>query len=259
MDQSQNPCFSILIHYPSQRYTIGLSQKEGLDYQNGSITSINYHCINEFNCVKCNIKTKEMIIGKQEGNELSFQEVNPIDFIPNAVLDINGKGLRWEGSSYKGKPFGYGCIFADTNTVVYKGFMIENQKCCYGKQFYPDSDSIEYCGCFWNNQRHGYGMLFDRSGKLLFEGVFHLGSIPQPCVHIRDNNDDIVHRMIEELIIDERSMNDHDTSISFDGFPNLKRIAVGSHSCNSISSITLSSSDIYVIIHVIFLIYHRFQ
>lgn len=236
------------MHYTSKKYTIGLSQKEGLDYQNGWIMSINYHCINEFQYVKCNIETKEVRIGKQDGNELSIQEVNSVDFIPNAVLDIDDQGLRWEGSSYKGKAFGYGCIFADTNNVVYKGFMIDNKKCCYGEQFYAGLDTIEYCGCFWNNQRHGYGMLFDRSGNLLFEGVFHLGSIPQLCITIQDNDDDSIHRMIEELIIDERSMNDHDSSISFNGFVNLRRIAVGSHSCNSISSISLSSNHLHAII-----------
>lgn len=116
---------------------------------------------------------------------------------------MDDQGLRWEGSSIGGKPFGFGCLYNDENRCIYQGFMIQGKKECYGLDFYTDCSSVEYCGNFLNGMRYGMGSLYDRKGNLLYKGMWTSNSIPYQSNLDIEQVSQIheIHYLVEELRI----------------------------------------------------------
>ena len=91
--------------------------------------------------------------------------------INSIIIDLNENGVRWEGSVLDGIPFGYGEIYNEDNNKIYKGFMFEGMKVCYGSEFYGDVEIVEYEGDYYKNMRYGYGRLYDKKNELIYEGI----------------------------------------------------------------------------------------
>lgn len=83
-------------------------------------------------------------------------------------LDVNGK--RWEGGVKDGKPFGWGVLYDGEGKKEYEGFMMNNVKQCYGKEFFEDIERVQYEGCYYCNQRFADGILYDRNGDIEYKG-----------------------------------------------------------------------------------------
>ena len=172
-------------------------------------------------------------------------------------MDISNEGIRLEGSCLNGSPFGPVCLMNESNELIYRGVMIRDKKECFGIDFYPDLNEIEYIGCYYNNDRHGFGMLYDRNGELLYEGDFLRGSSKFETSVILQGIDDIdieedemdddsgndddddgsleivngfedtsVHNLIHELVIEEYYGNEFYGDLLLCGFANLERLVV---------------------------------
>ena len=76
--------------------------------------------------------------------------------------------------------------------------------------------NVEYCGCYWNDQRHGFGMLFDRKGELVYQGGFVFGrNVYETIVTVKSiESDKIVNCFTHEFVIGEGCGNRLSTSIS---------------------------------------------
>ena len=111
------------------------------------------------------------------------------------------------GRSSYDNPFGYGSLYNSSNELIYRGVMINDKKECFGIDFFSGLNQIEYIGCYYNNERHGFGKLYDRKGELMYEGDWMFGSNDydknQNVILKNIDNDRIVHRFIHELVIDE--------------------------------------------------------
>ena len=87
-----------------------------------------------------------------------------------AVLDLDRRGRRWEGPVCCSLPWGWGMLFDENDHLLYLGYMIGNQKVCYGTMYYPDIERESYYGMIHNNRKHGIGKLVDRLGRVEKDG-----------------------------------------------------------------------------------------
>ena len=60
-----------------------------------------------------------------------------------------------------GFPFGYGNVYNEDNNLIYSGVVFKGKKVCFGEEFYPDTETVEYRGVFVNDLRHGKGCIYD--------------------------------------------------------------------------------------------------
>ena len=81
--------------------------------------------------------------------------------------------------------------------------MFQGKKVCYGEEYYPESNTIEYCGNFVNGLRHGWGCTYDKEGNLLYEGYWVFGRNDNFDLIIDNNCEDdsvIIYYQIKVII-----------------------------------------------------------
>ena len=92
------------------------------------------------------------------------------DELKEEVMKEDCVGNQWEGGVRNGKPFGYGVMYDEEGRKEYEGFMMNNVKQCYGKEFFEDIERVQYEGCYYCNQRFADGILYDRNGDIEYKG-----------------------------------------------------------------------------------------
>ena len=224
-------------------YQIGLSgnnyvEKEGAVYshseqmENGLIRVI--ECDLENKCMKVRTQSEN-----GEWNELELNNLKERD-----TIDLNDKGMRWEGTSLNGSPFGYGSIYNEDNNLIYEGFMFERMKVCYGKEFYGDSglNIVEYEGNYYQNKRFGYGELFDKKKKVVYEGEWINNNPIEKRSIVFDEviKEEEFHFGIKEITIGNKCQYNGDTLI-IKGLGHLKRIIIGDDCMDSVTRFELKS------------------
>lgn len=107
------------------------------------------------------MNTKEVRICGKERNESEFIPIRISNRETDYVIDISNDGLRWEGPCVNQPLFSNGSLYKSLNELIYRGLIVDDSKDCFGIDSYPDLDIIEYCGCNWNNRRHGFCLLHD--------------------------------------------------------------------------------------------------
>ena len=50
--------------------------------------------------------------------------------------------------------------------------MMDGVKTCFGIEYYSDTRRIKYDGCYYNNDRFGRGVLYDRNGAINYQGLW---------------------------------------------------------------------------------------
>lgn len=147
-----------------------------------------------------------------------------------ATIDLSSKGDRWEGSCLDGVPYGYGCLFDEFNNLIYKGYMIDGKKVCFGEDYY-DNGVLHYCGTFMDNYRHGYGSMYDKRGDLLYEGEWAFDQNDTLDITVSNDcmDDGMIHNMVDELVIGDDCYNNLKELI-ISNYPNLTIVRVGSRS-----------------------------
>lgn len=151
--------------------------------------------------LECNISEKIMRI---QVVIMRWIKKCKFNIVENDIIDLSDNGERWEGSSFKSLPFGYGSLYDSNNRLRYDGYMFEGKKVCFGTEFYDDGNTVEYKGNFMNNLRHGNGIMYDKEGSIVFEGFWHFGSgafqwiIPSKC-----SDRSLFTDSVKELIVED--------------------------------------------------------
>ena len=125
---------------------------------------------NSIRVIECDIEEKWMKVASRVKECSEWIEMNLNGLQRYDTIDLNEKGDRWEGASLEGIPFGYGCEYNSENQLIYKGFVFEGMKVCYGIVFYGDIGIVEYEGGFYKGNRYGNGKLYDKKNELIYEG-----------------------------------------------------------------------------------------
>lgn len=149
-------------------------------------------------------------------------------------IDVNAEGKRWEGSVRNGLPCGYGILYGEQGRKRYEGFMMDGMKCCYGKEYYDDIEVVEYEGCFFDNERFGYGICYDRNG-----GILRKGSDPARMSSQSNCDGTIINSFTESLEIRGSSYKTV-KSLILSPFHHLKRIVIGDNCFGCVRSFVLN-------------------
>ena len=239
-------CISRITNIHYNKYYTGVLEQQGLVISKQWINSISKLKDKSIQQVDFNLKTKEVRISKKDRNEYENISSSISNMESVSMIDVSNDGLRWEGDCSNNSPLGYGSLYNNDNELIYRGVMIGDKKECFGIDFYPGLDIVEYIGCYWNNERHGFGMLYDRKGELVYEGDFICGSSVYDKNVILKNldNDNNVHSLIHELVIDEECGNDYEGDLRLCGFVNLERIVVKKNSFQNVNSLEISDNSV---------------
>ena len=66
-------------------------------------------------------------------------------------------------------------IYDGEGNRIYSGFVFEGKKVGFGEEYFADTHTVDYCGNFMNDKRHGWGSTYDKNGNKLFEGDWRCG------------------------------------------------------------------------------------
>ena len=155
------------------------------------VTKVN----DEFVMMECKRSDNSVILLKRKTVVDDYAMVDENEIERSVKKTISDDGSRWEGDWYAEKPFGFGSIYDGEGNRVYSGFMFDGKKVVYGTEFFVDTHTVDYCGNFWNNQRHGRGSCYDRNGNKLYEGDWRCGrndSFEDKIVINNDNCEDVI-------------------------------------------------------------------
>ena len=173
--------------------------------QKGDI--VNYYSLNHNGHLiklECNLQTHEMRTFKKIPNTNKFVALphNKID--GNDRIEIYEEGDRWEGDTFNGIPFGYGHFYDDEGNRMYSGFLYKGKKVGYGTEYFADTHTVDYCGHFMNDKRHGWGVSYDRNGTKLYEGEWRFGfnHYSKYTITRGKENTEVFSLDIQELVIE---------------------------------------------------------
>ena len=209
---------------------------------------------NTIQIIECDTQDNSMIVKTRMKSNPFWTETDLNELCKHDIIDLSENGERWEGTSLKGQPFGYGCIYNENNQLIYAGFMFEGMKVCCGKNFYGDCGFEEYVGCFYKNMRHGYGKLSDKKKEVIYEGEWVYNQpleLSTICINEMIKEDSI-HYKIQDLLIEDDCKCDL-TRVILNGFHHLERLRIGMRNfmkadlfiieeCNKLKEIDIGSN-----------------
>ena len=131
---------------------------------------------------------------------------------------------------------------------IYVGFMFEGKKVGFGTEYFADTHTVDYCGNFVNDERHGRGISYDRNGNVLYEGEWRCGrnDFEEDVVVVEDNcKEDClkIHNLIKELEIGEECLNDWKDDLLIENYPNLEKIIVKNNSLQNLKSLKICNCE----------------
>lgn len=188
----------------------------GIDAGNPSLR-ITAECVNQLFLSESNtfiliqVSTYEKVMkvfSSRKGKEWSELRYN--NYCSDSTIDLTPDGERWEGPSLSGIPFGFGTIYDEYNRLIYRGYVYNYKRVCYGTFYYGDLGSVEYEGNICQDLRHGFGTYYSRCGKCIYSGkwlndnpvVDYCVSTPSYCENLL-----IVNSLVEEITVGTDSYN----------------------------------------------------
>ena len=142
----------------------------------------------------------------------------------SGCIDLDANGRRWEGGTDDERPFGQGILYNENGMKEYEGFIWDEAKTCYGKEYYPDISQIRYNGCYKNNQRFGKGILYDRKGTIEYNGLWRSDEPYSPSL-----DGQILNNRTEFFFITGYGFNRVSSFVLPQWFHKLRRIVIGYH------------------------------
>ena len=171
--------------------------------------------------IEGDLKSYEMSLYKNELKERTNGE--------NGCIDLDVSGRRWEGGVMDGKPFGYGVLYNEEGRKEYEGFMMGEMKCLYGKEYYDDIERVEYAGCFFDGNRFGKGIEYDRNEVIVYNGLWRDNDR-----YTSDYKKEVIDNRMKSLTIAKGSNYDMNTFTLSPVLGSLKRIEIGYNSMDRI-------------------------
>ena len=178
---------------------------------------------NSIRVIECDIEEKWMKVKSRVGKCSEWNEMNLNNLQRGDIIDLNEKGERWEGNSLEGIPFGYGCEYNSENQLIYKGFMFEGMKVCYGIVFYGDIGIVEYEGGFYKGMRYGNGKLYNKKDELIYGGEWYMHNAINERRRIVKEED--IHFGLEEIVITNKWISNF-KRVRFINYPYLKKLVI---------------------------------
>ena len=206
---------------------------------------------NSIRVIECDIEEKWMKVASRVKECSKWIEMNLNGLQGSDIIDLNENGDRWEGDSLEGIPFGYGCEYNCENQLIYKGFVFEGMKVCYGIVFYGDIGIVEYEGGFYKGMRYGNGKLYDKKNVLIYEGEW-ANNNPFELYSLRIENElkeEDIHYDLEELEIGENCCNEL-KCFKLIGFAHLKKLIFHKNSLKNLNSLVISNNNELEIIEI---------
>ena len=167
------------------------------------------------------------VFGNHQFGHISYNEEEQSTRVEEGIVDLD-HGSRFEGlvlsDEKEGKigiPFGYGEMYDDDGSLVYKGIMINWKRFGYGTS-YHDNGLIEYEGYWCDDNRFGIGKVYDRSGKFVKE-CFWINGIESDIDYEGDGSEPLNMGMKHLTLTDNCVLVDWDVS----WFLNLESIEIG--------------------------------
>ena len=242
-----------------KKYTLGIFKKHKQIVEENGIIHYYTSWNNTDMLARMNKNTNRMELFKIEKDAEDFSPLSDKEKDSNNIIKISEDGSRWEGDCYFGKPFGFGSFYDGQGNRIYTGFAFDGKKVGYGEEYFADSHSLDYCGYFLNNKRHGWGCSYDRNGNKLFEGEWRCGNndfttkveIQEGC----ENDSTSIHNLLVELIIGKQNFNTWEVDLEIDNYYNLKTIHIGVFSFDKVKSLSIRDNpqlESVVIAHVCF-------
>ena len=181
--------------------------------------------------IECDLEMKWMKVRTKHTNESDWLEMNLDGICKKDIIDFSDKGDRWEGDSLNGFPYGYGCIFNEENRIIYKGFMFEGKKVCFGSDYYGDLGTIEYVGDYYKNTRNGNGKLYDKKNECIYDGEWSNNSpLKERSIVVKKGlKEEDIHFGLEEIEIGKDCL-DNLECFKLIGFDRLKRLIIHENS-----------------------------
>lgn len=171
------------------------------------ILHLSHSSSNEPMLLKATMSKKEMHVFSMSQTGV-WQRIDKDSDVRFGIIDLSISGSRWEGYCVAGKPFGYGMLFDDDNILIYKGFLYDSSRVCYGISYYEKTGLLEYDGNYCKNLKHGYGSCYSMRGDCIYNGVW-INDKPASVstVHTPMYCEDLftVDSLVEEIVIGENS------------------------------------------------------
>ena len=232
-------------------YPIGLKDVEYLRFKNGVYFHSEILRSDVFQVIECDMNDKLMKVRTYRPKKNQWEEMDLKELIKGDIIDLSDNGERWEGDSLEGIPFGYGCVYNSENQLIYKGFVFEGMKVCYGIVFYGDIDIVEYEGEFYKGMRYGNGKLYDKKNELIYEGEWYMNN-PFELYSLKIENElkeEDIHSGLEELEIGEDCCNEL-KCFKLIGFAHLKKLIFHKNSLENLDSLVISNNNELEIIEI---------
>ena len=161
------------------------------------------------------------------------------------IIDLTADGDRWEGDVVDNIPCGWGELYDSDNNLVYRGFVYNKQKVCYGTSFYPTTSAQipSYSGGFFNNLPQGEGVLIDRNGESIYKGEFLQGrplTDGEVIIPRSTSEWSLLHSCVRELVVGDHSFASL-SSFSLQYLFSLEKFIVGSFSFTGTESFSIFS------------------
>lgn len=226
-----------------KHYHYGISNLNGITMDGAVVIQYSSDENSNEQIIQCNIMSKKMKVVKNDSIHSCSIESNDKSIVTGATTDLSNRGDRWEGDLLNGVPFGFGLYYNENNGLIYKGFLYNGKKVCYGIDYYADISVIEYEGGYFNGLRCGFGELHNRRNVLLYSGDWLFGNCYNECsMQIMSStvNDSVIHNFINDLIIGENCLLSCLRFFMSD-FVNLKSLVIGNHSCVQVERVMISN------------------
>ena len=170
-----------------------------------------------------NEKKVQNVIDNNRTDDYAYSGESTVEDI--ADLDY---GSRFEGSilpendGKKKIPFGYGEMYDDNGSLLYKGTMINWKRFGYGTS-YHDNGLKEYEGYWCDDNRFGRGKVYDRKGRVIKECEWYNGVEYNINDYEGDGSKHLSIGMKHLKLTDNCVLKDWDVSL----FYNLESIEIG--------------------------------
>ena len=232
-------------------YPFGYSGYQFLEVNNTRYINSELLPDNSIRVIECDIEEKWMKVRERKDESEEWNEMNLNGLKNHDILDLNENGDRWEGDSLEGIPFGYGCEYNSENQLIYKGFVFEGMKVCYGVEMYGDIGIVEYEGGFYKGNRYGNGKLYDKKNVLIYEGEW-ANNNPFELYSLKIENElkeEDIHYDLEELEIGENCCNEL-KCFKLIGYDHLKKLTFHKNSLKNLNSLVISNNNELKIIEI---------